>query len=78
MTDDLSYAKTGVDIGVTDAAKRDMAKSVDTGDPRVLNRPGAFASLVDGRFDDLEHPILVFKTDEPGSKQVVLRGAVGW
>ena len=69
MDKELSYAETGVDIDVTDAAKRGMAKSVDVGDRRVLNRLGAFASLLEGRFDGLEHPILVFKTDEPGSKQ---------
>jgi phosphoribosylformylglycinamidine cyclo-ligase len=69
MKERLSYAKVGVDMSVTDAAKRDMAKSVDSGDPRVLNRMGAFASLLEGRFDALKHPILVFKTEEPGSKQ---------
>jgi phosphoribosylformylglycinamidine cyclo-ligase len=69
MKERLSYAKVGVDISVTDAAKREMAKSVDSGDPRVLNRMGAFASLLEGRFDALRHPILVFKTEEPGSKQ---------
>jgi len=69
MNDELSYAKSGVDIDVTDAAKRKMAKSVDVGDRRVLNKLGAFASLLEGRFDGMEHPILVFKTDEPGSKQ---------
>jgi len=74
MNEKLSYAKTGVDIDVTDAAKRDMAKSVDVGDSRVLNRLGAFASLVEGRFDNLKHPILVFKTDEPGSKQKLAFG----
>lgn len=65
----LSYAQAGVDIDVTDAAKRQMAESVDRGDRRVLNRVGAFASLLEGRFEGLAHPVLVFKTDEPGSKQ---------
>jgi len=69
MPENLSYAEAGVDLDVTDAAKREMAKSVDAGDSRVLNRLGAFASLLEGRFGDLKHPILVFKTDEPGSKQ---------
>jgi len=69
MPDDLTYAKAGVDINVTDAAKRTMAKSIDVGDSRVLNRMGAFASLLDGRFEGIEHPVLVFKTEEPGSKQ---------
>ena len=71
MKEKLSYAKVGVDINVTDAAKKEMAKSVDSGDPRVLNRMGAFASLLEGRFDALKHPILVFKTEEPGSKQKI-------
>ncbi|MEC7841630.1 MAG: phosphoribosylformylglycinamidine cyclo-ligase [Candidatus Latescibacterota bacterium] len=69
MSDSLSYAKAGVDIDVTDAAKRNMADSIDRGDRRVLNRLGAFASLVDGRFEGYERPVLVLKTDEPGSKQ---------
>ena len=69
MTEHLSYAGAGVDIDATDAAKSEMAKSIDCGDPRVLNRLGAFASLVEGRFEGLKHPILVYKTEEPGSKQ---------
>jgi phosphoribosylformylglycinamidine cyclo-ligase len=35
----------------------------------VLNRLGAFASLYDGRFEGYEHPVLVLKMEEPGSKQ---------
>ena len=69
MNDKLSYSKVGVDIDITDSAKREMAKSMDVSNDRVLNRLGAFASLLEGRFDDLKHPVLVFKTDEPGSKQ---------
>jgi len=69
MTKSLSYADTGVDIDVTDATKCEMAKSIDRGDKRVLNKVGAFASLVEGRFENYEHPILVLKTEEPGSKQ---------
>ena len=69
MAEDLTYARAGVDINATDAAKRKMADSIDVGDERVLNRMGAFASLVDGRFPGMTHPVLVFKTDEPGSKQ---------
>lgn len=69
MKEHLSYAKTGVDIDVTDAVKREMKSSIDQDDERVLNRMGAFASLVEGRFEGYKHPILVLKTEEPGSKQ---------
>ena len=64
-----SYEQAGVNIDVADATKRAMARSIDRGDPRVLNRVGAFAALVDGRFAAYREPILVLKTEEPGSKQ---------
>ena len=65
----LSYSKSGVNIDETDAVKRDMASDIGRGDSRVLNKLGAFGSLVDGRFEGYDHPILVLKTEEPGSKQ---------
>ncbi|MDP6019377.1 MAG: phosphoribosylformylglycinamidine cyclo-ligase [Candidatus Latescibacteria bacterium] len=69
MTGKLTYADTGVDIDATDAVKRRMADSINSGDPRVLNKLGAFAPLVLGTFPGLTDPLLVIKTDEPGSKQ---------
>lgn len=69
MDEKLSYQKAGVDIDVADATKEAMAKSLETPDPRVLNKIGAFASLYDGSFPDLKHPVLVLKIEEPGSKQ---------
>src|SRR5262245_9808156 len=65
----MTYRASGVDIDATDALKRSFASAVDVGDPRVLNRLGAFASLVQGSFPGIHDPILVIKTDEPGSKQ---------
>ena len=69
MDDKLSYQKAGVDITVADATKRAMARSLETSDARVLNRLGAFASLFDASFPGLDHPVLVLKMEEPGSKQ---------
>lgn len=69
MSDSFSYAKAGIDINQTDAAKKGMAASLQTDNPRVLNRIGAFAALYDGHFPELRHPVLVMKTEEPGSKQ---------
>lgn len=69
MNDGLSYSDSGIDIDETDAVKHRMKNSIDKGDPRVLNTLGAFGSLVEGRFDGYSHPILVLKTEEPGSKQ---------
>ena len=69
MKEPLSYKKAGVDLDTAYAAKRAMAKSLETSDPRVLNRLGPFASLYDARFPEYEHPVLVLKMEEPGSKQ---------
>lgn len=69
--DGLSYEKAGVDIDTADAAKRHMAASLETSDPRVLNRLGAFASLFDARLPGLKDPVLVLKMEEPGSKQLL-------
>jgi phosphoribosylformylglycinamidine cyclo-ligase len=65
----LSYAAAGVDIAAADAAKAAMSASLGTADRRVLNRIGAFATLFDARFPGYEQPVLVMKTEEPGSKQ---------
>lgn len=65
----LSYSKAGIDITYTDTIKREMAKHLDTKDGRVLNGLGPFASLYDIKFQEIENPVLVLKSEEPGSKQ---------
>lgn len=64
-----AYAKAGVDIDAANDSKRQMAEILDTNDKKVLNKVGAFATLFDGAFPDYKHPVLVFKTEEPGTKQ---------
>jgi len=68
-TDGLSYSKAGIDITYTDTIKKEMAKHLETKDSRVLNGLGPFASLYDIKFPDIENPVLVLKSEEPGSKQ---------
>lgn len=65
----LSYSKAGIDITYTDTIKREMSKHLETGDKRVLNGLGPFASLYDINFPEIEQPVLVLKSEEPGSKQ---------
>ena len=67
--DNLSYSKAGVDIAYTDAIKREMKKHLETDDKRVLNGIGPFASLYDIKFASIKDPVLVLKSEEPGSKQ---------
>lgn len=65
----ISYSKAGVDITYTDSIKKDMAKHLESKDPRVLNSLGQFASLYDIHFPAIKEPVLVLKAEEPGSKQ---------
>ncbi len=67
--DGLSYSKAGIDITYTDTIKKEMAKHLETKDPRVLNGLGPFASLYDINFPGIANPVLVLKSEEPGSKQ---------
>ena len=67
--EELSYSKAGVDIAYTDTIKKEMAKHLETGDKRVLNGLGPFASLYDISFPEIKNPVLVLKSEEPGSKQ---------
>lgn len=71
MQKKLSYKSAGVDIAAADATKKKMAKSMKTDNPLILNKVGAFSSLCDGAFPGYKHPVLVCKTEEPGSKQLL-------
>ncbi len=71
MTQKFTYAQAGVDIAHADQTKEGFAKILETNDARVLNAVGAFASLFDARFPGFEHPLLVLKTEEPGTKQML-------
>ena len=68
-TEGLSYSKAGIDITYTNTIKREMAKHLETSDVRVLNGLGPFASLYDINFPRINEPVLVLKSEEPGSKQ---------
>ncbi len=68
-TETFSYSKAGVDISYTNTIKSEMAVYLKTDNERVLNGVGPFASLYDIGFSNIEDPILVLKSEEPGSKQ---------
>lgn len=67
--EELSYSKAGVDIAYTDTIKKKISKHLETSDKRVLNGLGPFASLYDINFSEIKEPVLVLKSEEPGSKQ---------
>src|SRR3954447_9791009 len=63
--------KYRVDIDVADDTKAGLSSVIDGKDTRVLNRVGAFASLFALDARGYRDPVLVQKTEEPGSKQVL-------
>ncbi len=63
--------KYRVDIDVANDTKAGLGAVIDGKDPRVLNRVGAFASLFALDVRRFDEPVLVMKTEEPGSKQVL-------
>lgn len=65
----LSYSKAGIDISYTDSIKEEMSAYLHSHDARVLNGLGPFASLYDIHFPEIKNPVLVLKSEEPGSKQ---------
>ncbi len=64
-------SKYDVNIDLANETKKEMSKLLSTNDKRVLNKVGAFASLYDFSFDGYKNPVLVLKTEEPGSKQLI-------
>jgi phosphoribosylformylglycinamidine cyclo-ligase len=67
----MDYKTSGVNIDLANSTKAEFKKIIDTDDPRVLNKVGAFASLFDLSRYNIKNPVLVTKTEEPGSKQLL-------
>lgn len=63
--------KYNVNIDLANETKKEMQSFVNSNDSRVLNGLGAFASLFDLNLENYKHPVLVLKTEEPGSKQLI-------
>jgi len=63
--------KYEVDIDAANETKQQMKSILDTQNARILNKVGAFASLYDFSNLPYKNPVLVLKTEEPGSKQFI-------
>lgn len=63
--------KYRVDIDLANTTKAGFGKLLDGRDERLLNRIGAFASLFLPDLSRYAEPVLVMKTEEPGSKQTL-------
>jgi phosphoribosylformylglycinamidine cyclo-ligase len=70
-TKHLTYKHAGVDIAAADSMKEALARELAEPNAVVLNRVGAFGSIIDPRQGGIESPLLVLKVEEPGSKQIL-------
>lgn len=69
MNDKITYKDAGVDIANADATKKEMLSALHSRDARIINRDASFAALFAADFPGITSPVLVLKTEEPGSKQ---------
>lgn len=63
--------KYRVNINEANETKSGFSKIIDGKDERLLNRVGAFASLFKIDISKYSNPLLVLKTEEPGTKQIL-------
>lgn len=63
--------KYRVNIDEANETKAGFSKIIDDNDPRLVNRVGAFASLFRIDVSKYSDPLLVLKTEEPGTKQIL-------
>lgn len=69
----MDYKTSGVDIDKANTLKSGF-KEILRDDPSVLNKVGAFASISDFSKLNFSDPVIVTKTEEPGSKQLLAFG----
>lgn len=64
-------SKYEVNIDLANQAKKEMGEILANDDSRLLNKVGAFSSLFHLDTNQYKDPVLVLKTEEPGSKQLL-------
>ena len=67
----VKMSKYEVNIDIANEAKQQMKGILETNNARVLNKVGAFSSLFDFSNFQYKNPVIVLKTEEPGSKQFI-------
>ena len=65
-----SYRQAGVDIDAANQMKRDFSAVIEKKNVS-LNLPKAFSAIIDAGLKNYVDPVLVCKSEEPGSKQLL-------
>ncbi len=69
IQDEMTYKKAGVDILYMDSIKNEMINVMNFANRYGPNEIVSYASLYDVNFNNIDNPILLLKTEDPGSKQ---------
>lgn len=67
---DNTYKASGVDISAANEMKASFSAALEKSGT-TLNRRNAFAAIFDANLSAYRDPVLVFKSEEPGSKQLL-------
>jgi phosphoribosylformylglycinamidine cyclo-ligase len=70
MDTSATYSSSGVNIDEANAVKKEFAKSL-IDKKKSLNKQGAFAEIIDVGLKRYSDPVLVFKSEEPGTKALM-------
>ncbi len=66
----VTYKNSGVDVDAANALKQGFLGVLNQED-MTLNQPKAFAAIIDAGLKNYSDPVLVLKSEEPGSKQII-------
>lgn len=65
----LTYSMAGVDLDFTDKLKKEISSNINQNNPRILSNFSDFAAMFDIKYSEYKNPVLVLKTEDPGTKQ---------
>jgi len=63
--------KYDVNIDLANNIKQEISTLLNTDKKHILSKPNSFACLFELDLNKYKNPVLVFKTEEPGSKQLI-------
>lgn len=63
--------KYEVNIDIANKTKQEMQKTLQSNNANIISKPNSFAALYDFNFPNYKEPVLVMKTEEPGTKQLL-------
>lgn len=66
--DDMTYMKAGIDMTYMNSIKNKLIHAIDFSNEQILNEGATYASLFAPCFNEIKSPVLILKTEDPGTK----------